>query len=531
MTLTERIALLLQKLSAGMPEREFWFQLAFLGIIINEPFYIFGRSGSGKSLLAKRLISCLRKPKLLSFGKKTTKYPDSISDRDLIIFNDFNPQDETLKQNLQIAMQEKGDIPLFILGDSRPESAMRLSGLADRITLTITLPESLSSNALCNLLQNQYSIETVKVEDALAVSTDERKQWLTYIKNVNLSKDTLDILGKMSEVADKNNLYISIRQWMSVSDLIRAIAFFNGRSRTTITDTFFLGTAIWGKTSTSRILTQNYNEILLRQLLKDIPDPFEEPIDLDALEEKIVTIAKSSNNCYDTRSFNGTPHLYYRITINGEPAHLYVPLEKIETNNDFHPFNELNQIETRVYCNYNGTSTCSIKIDTAAKGINRGTQTRAASEIHYEDFAKLPTYIVKENDPELIGKKHEQLANYAKQLRDMSESENKKLMTFKYVYQQLKAAKDDLFINANILDKNQNTIRDMFDNSTRLLGKIKELHIKLMDLKIKIPQPNNPQPHHHQSEHVQSQVQIQTVQAAVNPKVDNSQYTSTLKGI
>lgn len=76
MNLTERIALLLQKLSAGMPEREFWFQLAFLGIIINEPFYIFGRSGSGKSLLAKRLVSCIRKPKILSFGKKSTKYPE-----------------------------------------------------------------------------------------------------------------------------------------------------------------------------------------------------------------------------------------------------------------------------------------------------------------------------------------------------------------------------------------------------------------------------------------------------------------------
>lgn len=524
MNLTERIALLLQKLSAGMPEREFWFQLAFLGIIINEPFYIFGRSGSGKSLLAKRLVSCIRKPKILSFGKKSTKYPDSISDSDLIIFHDFNPQDEVLKQNLQIAMQEKGDIPLFILGDIRPESAMRLSELADKITLTITLPESLSPNALCNLLQNQYSIENVKAEDTLAITSEERRQWLTYIKNVSLSKDILEILGQLSKVADKNNLYISIRQWMSVSNLIRAIAFFNGRNRTTITDTFFLGTAIWGKTSTSRILTQSYKEILLKQLLKDIPDPFEEPLDCEALEKKITTIAQSSNNSYDTRSFNGSPHLYYRITINGEPAHLYVPLEKIETSSDFHPFNELNQIETRVFCNYNGTSTCSIKIDSAAKGTNRGTQTRAAAEIHYEDFAKLPTYIIKENDPELINKKNTLLSNYAKELRDHSEAQNKKLMTYKYVYQQLKAAKDDLFINQKILEDYQTTIREMFDNSTSLLGKLKDLHIKLMDLKSKIPQPEVPQPHIHVE-------QTQMVQAAVNPKISNAQYASTLKSV
>lgn len=97
-------------------------------------------------------------------------------------------------------------------------------------------------------------------------------------------------------------------------------------------------------------------------------------------------------------------------------------------------------------------------------------------------------------------------------------------MTYKYVYQQLKAAKDDLFINQKILEDYQTTIREMFDNSTSLLGKLKDLHIKLMDLKSKIPQPDVPQQHVHVE-------QTQMVQAAVNPKISNAQYASTLKSV
>lgn len=485
MTLTERISKLLSTLSVGIPEREFCFQLAFLSIIISEPFYVYGRCGSGKSLLTKRLIATFTDPKVLKFGKRHKEFPEKLSGYDLIIFNGFNPEDAETKRKLQIAAQDREDIPLFILGDIRPETALRQAGLADRIPLTISLPESLSAAALCHLLQNQYEIENFTADKELTITTDERRQWLSDIKKVSLSEKTLDIIGKLAEAANKNNLYVSIRQWMSLTDLIKAAAYFNGRTETKITDTFFLGTAVWGKTSSSKIMDECYSEILKGMLLEGIDETFESEYKPDAIAKRIEAISRTSNNLYDTHTLNGQSCLYYRITINGDPVHLYVPLYRIETEEDFHPFNERNILETRVLCNYHGTSTCSISIDSAVKGYNshRGG---GSGSLRFEDFAKLPTFIIKENDPEIINKKKEQLTQIAQEIKVATENGNKKLMSCKKIYQELKASKNDIFCNPKMMDEALKTIKDLFDNTANLLRSIKNNHTELLALHKKL---------------------------------------------
>lgn len=483
MTLTERISKLLSTLSVGIPEREFCFQLAFLSIIISEPFYVYGRCGSGKSLLTKRLIATFTDPKVLKFGKRHKEFPEKLSGYDLIIFNGFNPEDAETKRKLQIAAQDREDIPLFILGDIRPETALRQAGLADRIPLTISLPESLSAAALCHLLQNQYEIENFTADKELTITTDERRQWLSDIKKVTLSEKTLDIIGKLAEAANKNNLYVSIRQWMSLTDLIKAAAYFNGRTETKITDTFFLGTAVWGKTSSSKIMDECYSEILKGMLLEGIDETFESEYKPDAIAKRIEAISRTSNNLYDTHTLNGQSCLYYRITINGDPVHLYVPLYRIETEEDFHPFNERNILETRVLCNYHGTSTCSISIDSAVKGYSSH---RGGSTLRFEDFAKLPTFIIKENDPEIINKKKEQLTQIAQEIKVATENGNKKLMSCKKIYQELKASKNDIFCNPKMMDEALKTIKDLFDNTANLLRSIKNNHTELLALHKKL---------------------------------------------
>lgn len=485
MTLTERISTLLQTLSVGIPEREFCLQLAFLSIIISEPFYIYGRCGSGKSLLSKRLIASFTDPKVLKFGKRHKDFPEKLTGYDLIIFNGFNPEDAETKRKLQIAVQDREDIPLFILGEIRPETAMRQAGLSDRIPLTITLPESLSAQALTHLLQNQYEIENFSADKSLTISTEERRRWLKEIKKVSLSEKTLTIIGKLSETANKNNLYVSIRQWMSLTDLVKAAAFFNGRTETKLTDTFFLGTAVWGKTSTSKVMCDSYSNILKEILFENIDQTFDKEFKPDEIAKRIDAIAKTSNNRYDTHSLNGQNCLYYRITINGEPVHLYVPLFRVETEEDFHPFNERNILETRVLCNYHGTSTCSISIDSSVKSYN-SHKSSVTSSVRFEDFAKLPTFIVKENDPEIIASKREKLTQIAQEIRDVTEKGNKKLMACKSIYQDLKASKGDIFCNPKTLDESLQVVKDMFDITAELLKKIKANHASLVLLHKKL---------------------------------------------
>lgn len=486
MNIKERISTLLNSLSVGIPEREFCFQLAFLIIVIGEPFYIYGRCGSGKSLLTKRLIATFSNPKVLKFGKHFKEFPEKLTGYDLIIFNNFNPEDADSKKKLQIAAHEREGIPLIILGDIRPESALRQAGLADRIPITISLPENLSAPALRHLLQNQKDIEHFNVNENLTITTDERNQWIADIKKVTLSDETLDIIGQLSEIATKNNLYVSIRQWMSLTDLAKAAAFFNGRTETRITDTFFLSTPVWGKSSASTIMCENYSAILKKKLLEQTEDSFESTFNPDEIAKKIEAIAKSSNNRYDTHTLNGQSCLYYRITINGEPVHLYAPLYRIESEADFHPFNERNLLETRVLCNYHGTSICSISIDSAVKGYGRRSTSLSESAARFEDFAKIPTFIITENDPEIISSKREKLVEIAQEIKKATEIGNQKIMAYKKSYQDFKTAKDDIFCNQKTLDDSLQIIKSRFDSTAEFLKKTKENHANLLALHKKI---------------------------------------------
>ena len=61
MTLTTRIQNLMQALCQEFPERQDRLQLGFLAAINNESFYLYGRTGSGKNFMVRRLLSAFKK--------------------------------------------------------------------------------------------------------------------------------------------------------------------------------------------------------------------------------------------------------------------------------------------------------------------------------------------------------------------------------------------------------------------------------------------------------------------------------------
>lgn len=477
MTITKRIYELLQALYNGIPERESCIQLGFLASIVNEPFYLFGRSGSGKSLIAKRIAAAFKAPKILKMSRRQQVFPNKLNAFDFIIFKDLNPQDETAKENVHIALHDREDATLIITGEQRPESVLSRAEITDKITLTITLPESLSPNALCDLLQNHSKIEEAHIPLGLAISSEEVKLWLNDIKKVSLSQDTLAIIGKLAEICDQNNTYVPIRKWIAYTNMIKAIAFFNGRTETRFTDTFFLGTPIWGRSTSNTAITNNFNNIVMSVLFKDIPEIVEKPYNAEELNTKVKTLLHSSNNLYDTKMFNNEPCLSYRITIAGEPTPLYAPLRYMETDQDFHPFNELKQVETHVRCNFHGTSSCTISIDASVKGVglrNSMSRNNTNQNAKFEDFATLPSYILRENDPEVAAEKQKKLDECQAEAKNQMDIQAKYLYTLRDLYQANKAFRDDLFCNTAIFDKIQTDVRSIFDNNNAIANKIKE---------------------------------------------------------
>ncbi len=124
MTLTQRIQELLQNLCVDFPERESCLRLGFLAAVNNEPFYLYGRTGSGKNLLTSRLISAFKDARVLQVGSRQHDFPAKVSDFDLIIFQNFNPIDDSTKENVRNSLRYSNNATVILSSDIRPENAM-----------------------------------------------------------------------------------------------------------------------------------------------------------------------------------------------------------------------------------------------------------------------------------------------------------------------------------------------------------------------------------------------------------------------
>ena len=215
MNLTTRIAELMKSLTTGIPEREFCIELAFLTTIVKEPFYLYGRSGSGKAIVIDRLIAAFKNAKALRIGRRVQEIPSKLSDFDLIVFQSYDVTNERQKNSVQIALQDRAGTPIIISGDLRPEVALTRGEIVDKLALTVALPDSISADALCQLLTTPRDVTLTNVPENLAITPEESAEWKEKINQIAFSPDALDMIGKLAELCDANNIYVSIKKWIN----------------------------------------------------------------------------------------------------------------------------------------------------------------------------------------------------------------------------------------------------------------------------------------------------------------------------
>lgn len=477
MNITKRIYDLLQILCSDFLERESCLKLGFLAAINNEPFFLYGRTGSGKRRLIRKLSAAFKDAKILQMGYRQQVFPNKLDKFDIIIFEDFDPADEAAKENIRTTLQNITQSAFVISSDIRPENAMGRAAIADKITLTVSLPDSISAKALCSLLQNQSKLPIINIPEDLTITPEEKSEWIENIKNVKLSSDTLAVVGQIADLCIQNDIYIPISKWIALTNISKSIAFFNSRAQTVLSDTLFLGGNIWGRSTSNKIISEKFNAIIKSVMLKDLANVVENAFDANALYSKIYTLMHSSNNLYETKDFNGEPCVSYRITVAGESTPLYVPLRYVETNENFNPYNEFRQIEKHVRCNFHSTSSCTISIDVAIKsiGLRNNIQRSSTTEPEkFEDFATMPTYILRENDAQVAQEKRNQLEECKKEALEQMDTQAKILRTLRDLYQSNRVYRNDLFCNIELFDKIQDEIREMFDTINSIANKLKE---------------------------------------------------------
>ena len=94
----------------------------------------------------------------------------------------------------------------------------------------------------------------------------------------------------------------------------------------------------------------------------------------------------------------------------------------------------------------------------------------------FEDYATLPTYILIENDPNVIAQKKAEAEEIRKEINDTMGKETKYLMQLRDIYRNLKKNRNELFCNQQLFDEILNQIKDIFETTSGIIGKIKEAH-------------------------------------------------------
>ena len=160
MALKQRITELMEQLSVGIPEREYCIQLAFLTMIIGEPFYIYGRSGSGKGIILDRLIAAFKDAKALKVGRRQQEVPSKLNAYDIIVFKSYDPSNENIRNWVQIALQDRDRIPLIVSGDIRPEVALTRGDISNAVK-----PDNVSANGaiFAELLNGSWCVQIASI--------------------------------------------------------------------------------------------------------------------------------------------------------------------------------------------------------------------------------------------------------------------------------------------------------------------------------------------------------------------------------
>ncbi|MCK9182918.1 MAG: hypothetical protein M0P13_08580 [Fibrobacteraceae bacterium] len=451
MVLTERIEKLIKELSKGLVERESILRLGFLAVIAEQPTYIYGRAGSGKRAIIDRLTKAFKDLNISYFGKRSFNLPAQETPADIAFFTTFDSNYPPMINAVQAMMNENLSRVLILSGRTRPDIALSESGLYDSIHIILSLPASISPNALEELLSNRGDLYQITVPPDLPVTKEEWRSWSKEIDDVKISEDSFIILKSIAAECEKEGVYISAKRWRGLSKIARAEAFFSGRKETNITDFLFFNNDLWGKKASNEAIRSGFDKGMQNYFTKYAANPDEFKLAAANLIEEAERIKNATGDVYRTTKINEEDYIRYTITVAGELITLYVPASKIGSKEDFAPLNELKHTENRVRCNFMGGNVCKVSIDIQTKhtGMRASTNTFSGTTASrtFEEFAKLPAEVLKSNDPETIMRNKVKLESIKARILETVEQSAQSLKNLKALYNEQSRYQSDPFID------------------------------------------------------------------------------------
>lgn len=406
MVLKKRIQELLRLLSEGMHEREEIVAVSFLGALSGQNTFLYGPPGTAKSLISRRIACGFEEPSYFECLMNRFSTPEEVfgpvsikelkEDRYVRKSEGYLPKaefaflDEIWKSSPAILnalltlinerrfrngdqIEETPLKALIAASNETPDENQGLDALYDRFIVRLMVPPIAQSDHFNNLLDSPPTEARVAVPPELVVKSAEWDSWRRDIQgSVRLSNATRTIIHLIRNALHAQHetlkVYVSDRRWQRAAMLMKAAAFFNGRSETNHSDALLLQHCLW---------TTNGNREAVAEIVTSAiqQSGFEGEADLaaldrakDALDKEIHQELYYSEDLYETVEHDGES--YFQVELEGFQSNqhgwitsILIASEELKSSDTFQALDLRGNVLKDVSCKFDSQGVCEIKIE------------------------------------------------------------------------------------------------------------------------------------------------------------------------
>ena len=401
-SLRARIEHLIKEISTGMYEREEIIAVSLLAALCGQNTFLYGPPGTAKSLISRRLSCAFHKPAYFEYLMNRFSTPEEVfgpvsikalkedhyirktdsylPKADFAFLDEIWKSSPAILNTLLTLINERifkngetiEQVPLKALlaaSNETPDINQGLEALYDRFIVRLMVQPIGELQYFELLLNSKPSSADVNVSEALCIKSDEWNAWLQQIHSVALSSETLTIIHlireKLAELDDSNAVYVSDRRWQRAAILMKAAAFFNGRTETNHSDALLLQHCIWTREDNY----QRVQEIVADAVKQSGIDSGLNLAEIDGqkelLDREINNDLFFASDVYKTKNIGGRELFELTPNLPGWDQYtsgqkIYIPYEMMKSTEMFRPLeksgNELHDLE----CTFDGQGTCEI---------------------------------------------------------------------------------------------------------------------------------------------------------------------------
>ncbi|KJG17746.1 ATPase RavA domain-containing protein [Photobacterium angustum] len=301
--LSERIQKLIKGLSNGVYEREEVIKLCLLAALAGESVFLLGPPGIAKSLIAKRLIQAFDDSKFFDYlmtrfstpeevfgplsiqelkdnGKYVRLIDGYLPTAQVVFLDEIWKAGPAILNTLLTVVNERTfkngqdvlPVPMRLLitaSNELPDEDSGLDALYDRMLVRVFVNRIQEKKNFKALLMGEGP--TLKeIDPSLTIKDEEYVNWQQHIDEIQLSEETFEQIFKLksmvedhvnqTDVIDSDSeLYISDRRWKKSVRLLKASAFFNGRSEINPLDLLLLQDCLWHSPESRNVICNIIN--------------------------------------------------------------------------------------------------------------------------------------------------------------------------------------------------------------------------------------------------------------------------------